>query len=111
MNRTELTLAIAFALVLSALIGWTLRWIFERLNRGGPAPETQMDALAEELLGAQAARSEAEARARETEADLRRKLAQTEAERDAAMDGLGTVRAELQQVQERLAAATRGSED
>jgi prophage endopeptidase len=109
MNRTELTLAIAFALILSALIGWIARWMFERLNRGGPVPETQMDGLAEELLGTQTARAEAEQRARELEAELRRKLVQSEADRDAAMEGLRTVRAELSQVREQLAAVSRGS--
>jgi len=106
MNRTELTLAIAFALILAALIGWIARWIFERLNRGGPADVAQMDGLADELLGSQAALNEVEQRARETEADLRHKLLESNAERDAAMEGLGTVRAELQQVQEQLSEAT-----
>ncbi|MFQ5624567.1 MAG: hypothetical protein ACE5FS_14370 [Paracoccaceae bacterium] len=105
MNRNDLTLAIAFALVLAVMIGWVARWIFGRLNRGGAAAQSQMDALASELLGSEAARTEAERSLQEVEAELRHKLVQAEAERDAAIEGLRTVRAELREAEERLAQA------
>jgi hypothetical protein len=84
MDRTELTLAVAAALVLAVLLGWVLAWIAGRLNvRGGDADAAR--ALAQRLEAAETARRQAEARLGEVEADLRLRLAEVEADLDDAL--------------------------
>lgn len=92
MERTELTLVAAAALLAAMLIGWALRWIYEHLNPPVP-PEPKADSeWAEYAKTCEAERDEARTRLTEVERDLGNKVAQAEAERDAAMDGLGEAR-------------------
>lgn len=92
MERTELTMVAAAALLAAVLIGWALRWIYEHLNPP-PPPEPLADSeWAEYAKASEAAREAAEARLAEVERTMSNQLTQTEAERDAAMDALGDAR-------------------
>lgn len=94
MNRTELTLAIAGTFLVAVLIGWTLRWIFSRLNQSSATITAGSNELAARLHTAEEARDAAFRERDETVRELKNKLDQTEAELTAAMDGLGQARRE-----------------
>ena len=96
MNRTELTLAVAGAFLLAVLIGWTLRWIFSRLNQSSATVAAGSNELAARLHTAEEARDAAFRERDDMVKELRNKLDQTEAELEAAMDGLGHARREAE---------------
>ena len=81
-DRNELTLAIAAALVAAFLLGWILRWFFGRLNAGRAAQPGAHRRLATQLHAAEEAQHRAEARLAEVEADLRQRLARRSRARD-----------------------------
>ena len=88
MNRNELTLAIAAALVGAFLLGWILRWFFGRLNATGPRSMARTARMAAQLHAAEEAQHRAEARLTEVEADLRQRLADLNAELVTTQDAL-----------------------
>jgi len=94
MDRTDLTLIIGSALVAALIIGWTVRWFFDRMNTTGPMASDEVVARMREAEAAQAA---AESRADEIEVQARRTESQLHAELDAAMTGLGNARREAEQ--------------
>lgn len=93
MNRTELTLIIAGTILLSVLIGWALHWGFHRI-KGTSLGSGGDNEMAARLHAAEEARDAAYTEANAAVEDMRRKLAQTEAELEAAMDGLSNARRE-----------------
>lgn len=102
LNRTELVIAIAVVLFLTFLAGWVLRWLFGRMNRVNSANVNQIDDLATRLHEAEEARDQAMTYLQQREWELTNKLAQTEAELQAAMEGLGEARREVGALQARL---------
>ena len=94
MDRTDLTLIIGSALVVAVIIGWSLRWLFDRMNTHGPMAADEVVARMRE---AEAAQAVAELRADEAETSARRTEAQLQAELEAAMTGLGAARREAEQ--------------
>ena len=101
MNRTELTLAIAGALVLAVLLGWVLRGIFRGLNAGGRAHRTAD--LAERLHRAE----ESEARLRAVERELTSELAEVRGELHESLRRLDAARAEIDEIREAYRRAAR----
>ncbi len=95
MDRGQLTLTITGALIAAAIAGWCLRWIFGIINRPPPAPPPEETELMASLRQAQEAQAAAEKQLSELDQYYRNRLAQTEAELEAAMDALGAVRREL----------------
>ena len=65
MDRSELTMAVAGALVAAFLLGWIFAWIYGRMNAPGHAAHSDM---AGELHAAEEARRRAELRLAEAEA-------------------------------------------
>lgn len=55
MDRTDLTLIIGSALVVAVIIGWTLRWFFDRMNTTGPMASDEVVARMREAEEAQTA--------------------------------------------------------
>ena len=53
MDRNDLTLAIAGALIAAFLLGWVLRWAFARLNTAGPRNAARTADLAARLHAAE----------------------------------------------------------
>jgi multidrug efflux pump subunit AcrA (membrane-fusion protein) len=106
MTREDLTLALAGVLALAVLAGWVLHAMWARLRHGGaagPAGHDEMalrlheaheaqDAARAELATRTAAQDAAHA---QTEATLRRALAEREAELAAAMGSVGELRRNL----------------
>jgi hypothetical protein len=87
-NRNELTLAIAGALVAAFLLGWILRWFFARLNATGPRNMARAARMAAQLHAAEEAQHRAEARLAEVEADMRQRLSDLHAELVTTQDAL-----------------------
>ncbi len=102
MNRTELTLIIASALVLAVLFGWCLRWFFGIFNR--PTEEGPIDenTLVAALQQAQDEKAEAEQRMADVERDLTNRLTQANAELQAAMEGIGSARREAEELRSEI---------
>ena len=84
MDRNELTLAIAGALVGAFLLGWILRWFFGRINASGPRSVVQTADMAAQLHAAEEARQRAEWRAAELEEEAARRVAELQAEVEKA---------------------------
>ena len=94
MDRTDLTLIIGSALVVAVIIGWTLRWLFDRMNTTGPMASDEVVARMRE---AEATQLTAEDHAAEIGREARTMENQLRAELDAAMTGLGNARRESEQ--------------
>lgn len=95
MDRTQLIIIIAVVLFAAFLLGWILRWGYGSLNRINAANMGEIDDLANRLHEAELQKDEAEQLLHDREWELKNKLAQTQAELDAAMAGLGEARREV----------------
>ncbi|WP_424934218.1 hypothetical protein [Amaricoccus macauensis] len=94
-----MTLALTTAFLGALLIGWTLHWVFSRLNRkAGPRSIKQTALLVERVQDAEEARLAAEAKLQSVERDLNARIAQMQAEIDAAHESLETARDETEQI-------------
>jgi hypothetical protein len=101
MNREELTLAIASALVGAVLAGWILHAVFRRLNTGaGPRSVKQTAEMASRMHAAEEAQLAAEIRLRDVEADLKRRLGETETELASALAELERTRVQCDEIRE-----------
>jgi Sec-independent protein translocase protein TatA len=94
MSRTELIVAIAVILFGAFLLGWAMSSLVGRFTRGGKGDMAELDRMAHALHEAEEQRDEAVVWAQRREAQLLQKLAQTEAELRAAMEGLRDARGE-----------------
>lgn len=94
MDRTELTIIIGSALVVAVIIGWGLRWFFDRMNTTGPMAS---DEVVARMLNAEAAQAQAEAQLTEVQKNARGAERALTAELEAAMTGLGNARREAEQ--------------
>ena len=90
MNGTEFIAATAAILFMAFLAGW-----FTRITR---SDMDDLDKMAQELHQAEESRDQAVTYMQQREAELTNKLAQTEAELEAAMDGLREVRKESEEL-------------
>ena len=112
MDQNELTLAIAGALVASVVLGWILRWFFERLNNGsGPRSIRKTADMAAQLHEAENARAQAETRLTQVEADLSTQLSQTRSELTVALDDAARATAQAEEVRAAYRAAMSDRED
>ena len=102
MDRTSLVVIIAVAFFLTFLAGWILRWAYGRLNSVNSVNVSEIDDLANRLHEAEEARDQAMTYMQQREWELTNKLAQTEAELAAAMEGLGAARREAGELQGHL---------
>lgn len=93
MGRTELTLIIGSALVVAVILGWGLRWFFDRMNTTGPMAA---DDVVARMREAEAAQVVAEEHLAGVEQAARNTQSQLQAELDAAMTGLGGARREAE---------------
>ncbi|MDF2231145.1 hypothetical protein P2H44_01115 [Albimonas sp. CAU 1670] len=107
MTRLELALALGAAMALSAALGWALHALWARLVRRPDAAEARQQELMRQLADAEEARdalvAEAAAerdalhgRLEEVETELTRALHEREAELEAAMDTIGSLRREIE---------------
>jgi len=93
MNRTELTILLSVTFLLAVGLGWTMRWIFSRINRAGLGVSGgETNDMAARLHAAEEASAAAQAEAAAQVKDMQNKLRETEAELAAAMEGLWEAR-------------------
>ena len=94
MGRSELVFVMALILLAAFGLGWGAHWLFRRLNRIDTSNVAELDRMAAALHEAEETRDAAILTMQEREAELLAQLGQTQAELQAAMDGLGEARRE-----------------
>ena len=98
MNGTEFIAATAAILFMAFLAGWFTHWLVSRITRVTRSDMDDLDKMAQELHHAEEERDQAVTFMQQREAELTNKLAQTEAELEAAMDGLRDARQESEEL-------------
>ncbi|GAA3861388.1 hypothetical protein [Celeribacter arenosi] len=98
MNRTELIIATAIVLFIAFLMGWFVHWMIHRFVRVGNGEMNDLDVMAQQLHEAEEERDRTTAYFQQREAEITNQLSQTEAELNAAMDGLREARAEAEEL-------------
>ena len=96
MNGAEFIAATAAILFMAFLAGWFTHWLISRITRVTRSDMDDLDRMAQELHQAEEERDSTTAFYQQREAELSNKLSQTEAELEAAMDGLRTARSEAE---------------
>ncbi len=99
MNRTDLTLIIVSAIVIALVLGWSARWLFDRLNH---VPHGLDDQGLDPVQVAEAARDTAEAELSRIQLEYASEYNQLKAELEATMDGLRTARQRSESLQDEL---------
>lgn len=102
MNRTELIFGMAIILFVAFGLGWFAYWLMHRFTRVPGAETDELERLAQALHDAEETRDEAIIYLQQREAELSNRIAQTEAELRAAMDGLRNARAEVEHLRSQL---------
>lgn len=98
MNRTELVVVTAVVLFLAFAAGWFLSWLIHRVARVTTDDMTELDEMAKALHEAEETRDAAIQYLQVREDELTAKNTQTEAELQAAMDGLREARTEIDEL-------------
>ena len=98
MDRSELTLAIAGALIGAFLLGWLLRWIFARMNTAGPRNAARAADLAARLHAAEDALHRSEEQLAEIEAESGRRVVELEADPVGARKALAQSEAQAEEI-------------
>ena len=102
MNRTEFIFATAAILFVAFLVGWFAHWLVSRLSRVSQADLGELDRMAQALHEAEETRDQAITYLQQREAEMTNQLAQTEAELQAAMDGLRDARREAEEMRAQI---------
>ena len=102
MDKFELILIVAFALLMSFVIGWILSRLFRNINQNFHLEERDVNELTTTLLNVEEERDNTIAYVQNREKELANQLGQVRAELNAAMDGLGSARREVAELKEKL---------
>jgi len=102
MDKFELTLIVAFALLVSFVIGWILSRLFRNINQNTHLEESDVNELTTTLLNVEEERDNTIAYVQNREKELANQLGQVKAELNAAMEGLGSARREVAELKEKL---------
>lgn len=108
MNRTELIVATAVVLFLAFILGWFAHWVVHRFVRVGQGEMNDLDVMAQQLHEAEEQRDQAVAYFQQREADMSNQMNQTEAELNAAMDGLREARREAEELRAHIERTNMG---
>ena len=100
MSGAEFIAATAAILFMAFLAGWFTHWLISRITRVTRSDMDDLDKMAQELHQAEEERDSTTAFYQQREAELTNKLSQTEAELEAAMDGLRAARGEAEELKE-----------
>jgi prophage endopeptidase len=98
MSRTEFILSTAIILFVAFVMGWFANWLVHRLSRVRQSDVADLDRMSQELHEAEETRDQAITYLQQREAELSNQLTQTEAELNAAMDGLRDARQEAEEL-------------
>lgn len=109
MNSTEFIAATAAILFMAFLAGWFTHWLISRITRVTRSDMDDLDKMAQELHHAEEERDEAVTYMQQREAELTNKLSQTEAELEAAMEGLRDVRRESDELRAYIERVNQGN--
>lgn len=109
MTRSEFILVTSLGLFLAFALGWFACWLVHRFIRVPRSETGELEAMAEALHEAEELRDQAVAYLEAREAELLNRIAQTEAERDAAMEGLREARRETEELRELLERSRGGA--
>ena len=102
MDKFELTLIVAFALLVSFVIGWILSRLFRNINQNFHLEERDVNELTTTLLNVEEERDNTIAYVQNREKELANQLGQVRAELNAAMEGLGSARREVAELKAKL---------
>ncbi|MFN4058051.1 MAG: hypothetical protein ACK4HW_07705 [Roseinatronobacter sp.] len=102
MNRTEFIVITALILFVAFGLGWFTNWLVHRFTRVRQQDLGELDRMAQALHEAEEIRDQAIEYVQTRERDLTTRLAQTEAELRAAMEGLREARAEADYFREQV---------
>ena len=100
MNRSEFIAVTAVILFITFLLGWFGNWLVHRLTRVAQSDMGELDKLAHDLHEAEETREQAISYLHQREAELAAQISQTEAELNAAMEGLRDSRHEAEEMRE-----------
>jgi hypothetical protein len=98
MNRTEIIFVTAAILFVAFTLGWFAHWLMNRFTRVSQADIGELDTMAQSLHEAEEIRDQAIIYLQQREAEMTNQQAQTEAELNAAMDGLRDARQEAEEL-------------
>ncbi|WP_116597958.1 hypothetical protein [Primorskyibacter marinus] len=98
MNRTEFVVATAIILFVAFCMGWFANWLLHRFTRVSKTDVDELERMSQELHDAEETRDQAITYLQQREAELTNQLAQSEAERSAAMEGLRDARYESEEL-------------
>lgn len=102
MDKFELILIVAFALLMSFVIGWILSRLFRNINQNTHLEESDVNELTTTLLNVEEERDNTIAYVQNREKELANQLGQVRAELNAAMEGLGSARREVAELKAKL---------
>ena len=98
MNGTEFIFATAAILFVAFMAGWFAHWLISRITRVTRSDKDDLDRMAQELHRAEEERDQAVTYMQQREAELSNRMTQTEAELNAAMEGLRNARNEAEEL-------------
>jgi len=98
MNGTELIFATAAILFVAFMAGWFAHWLISRITRVTRSDMDDLDRMAQELHRAEEERDQAVTYLQQREAEISNRMTQTEAELNAAMEGLRNARNEAEEL-------------
>ena len=102
MNRTEFIISATIVLFIAFMLGWFANWLINRFFRIAQSDMNELDRMAQQLHEAEEQRDQAVLYFERREAELQNRLAQTEAELQAAMEGLRDARQETEELRLQL---------
>ena len=102
MNKIEFIIPTAIILFVTFLVGWIAHWLVHRFTRVNQQDVGELDRMSQELHEAEETRDQAITYLQQREAELSNQLIQTEAELNAAMDGLRAARLEAEEMRSHI---------
>ena len=102
MSRFELILVTTIILFAAFALGWFAHWLVNRVTRVDQSDLGELERMAHALNEAEEIRDQAIAYIEAREGELNRQLSQTQAELEAAMDGLRNARHESEYLRQLL---------
>ncbi len=98
MDRIEFIITTATILFVAFMTGWFTHWLVHRFTRVNKKDVNELDRMSQELHEAEETRDQAITYLQQREAELSNQLIQSEAELNAAMDGLREARLEAEEM-------------
>lgn len=102
MSRVEFIIATAVILFVAFALGWIGALLLQRLSRVTTESIAELDQMASALHEAEETRDQAIAYLQQREAELFSQIGQTEAELQAAMEGLRLARQEIEELRDHI---------